>query len=46
MKALEDSIKNTMDSLSELTIFFKVRTVDGDNGIGQDGGELMQGHDL
>ena len=46
MKALEDSIKNTMDSLSELTIFFKMRTVDGDNGIGQDGGELMQGHDL
>lgn len=46
MKALEDSIKNTMDSLSELTIFFKMRTADGDNGIGQDGGELMQGHDL
>ena len=46
MKALEDSIKNTMDSLSELTIFFKMRAVDSGEGIGQDGGDLMQGHDL
>lgn len=45
MKALEDSIKNAIDTLSELTIFFKRRSVD-DGGIGQDGGDLMKGHDL
>lgn len=46
LKSLEDSLKTTLDSLSELTIFFKLRTVDGDPGIGQDGGDLMQGHDI
>ena len=45
MKALEDSIKNAIDTLSELTIFFKRRSVDN-GGIGQDGGDLMKGHDL
>ena len=46
MKSLEESLKTTIESLSELTIFFKMRTVDGDTGIGQDGGDLMGGHDI
>lgn len=46
MKSLEESLKTTIDSLSELTIFFKMRTVDGDSGMGQDGGDLMGGHDI
>ena len=46
LKSLEDSLKNTLDSLSDITVFFKLRTVSGDGGFGQDGGDLMQGHDI
>lgn len=46
LKSLEESLKNTIDSLSEITVFFKLRTVDGDLSTGQDGGDLMSGHDL
>ncbi|MFA5667526.1 MAG: hypothetical protein WC944_11115 [Candidatus Cloacimonadaceae bacterium] len=44
MKALEESLKCTLDSLSELTIFFKVRTVDGSGITGDSAGELMSGN--
>ena len=43
MKSLEDSLKCTLDSLSDLTIFFKLRTVDGTNSTGDVTGELMTG---
>ena len=43
LKALEESLKVTLDSLSELTIFFKLRTVDGTGSTGDTMGELMQG---
>jgi len=46
LKALEDSIRNTLDSLSELTVFFRMRTVSGDQDLGNNGGPLMEGHDL
>lgn len=46
LKSLEDNIKNTLDSLSELTIFFKLRNVDGDTGYGQVDNGLMEGHGL
>lgn len=41
IKALEDSLKATLDSLSDLTIFFKQRTVDGSGITGDTGSELM-----
>lgn len=42
MKALEESLKCTIDSLSELTIFFKVRTVDGSGVVSDTGsGDLV-----
>ena len=44
MKALEESLKCTLDSLSELTIFFKLRTVDGSGVTGDSAGELMTGN--
>jgi len=43
LKALEESLKVTLDSLSELTIFFKLRTVDGTGSTGDTTGELMVG---
>ena len=43
MKALEESIKTTLDSLSELTIFFKLRTVDGSGSTRDTLGDLMSG---
>jgi len=46
LKSLEESLKNTIDSLSDITVFFKLRTVNADNGIGNDGGDLMNGYDL
>jgi hypothetical protein len=46
MKALEESLKCTLDSLSELTIFFKLRTVDGTGVTGDTAGELMSGQML
>lgn len=46
LKSLEESLKNTLDSMSDLTIFFKMRTASADVAIGQDGGELMRGYDL
>lgn len=46
MKALEESLKCTLDSLSELTIFFKLRTVDGTGVTGDNVGELMSGQML
>ena len=46
MKSLEDSLKCTLDSLSDLTIFFKLRTVDGTNSTGDVTGELMTGQML
>lgn len=46
LKSLEDSIKTTLGSLSELTIFFKLRNVDGNIGTGNGGGDLMEGHEL
>lgn len=44
LKALEESLKVTLDSLSELTIFFKLRTVDGTGSTGDTMGDLMQGN--
>lgn len=46
MKSLEDSLKCTLDSLSDLTIFFKLRTVDGTQSTGDVTGELMTGQML
>lgn len=46
LKSLEESLKNTLDSMSDLTIFFKMRTASTDVTTGQDGGELMRGYDL
>lgn len=46
LKSLEDGLKAAIDSLSDITIFFKLRTVTGESGAGSDGGDLMQGHDL
>ena len=43
MKALEESLKTTIDSLSELTIFFKLRTVDGSGSTRDSLGDLMDG---
>ena len=43
LKSLEESLKVTLDSLSELTIFFKLRTVDGTGSTGDTVGELMTG---
>lgn len=44
LKALEESLKCAIDSLSELTIFFKLRTVDGSRTTGDSAGELMSGN--
>ena len=41
LKSLEESLKVTLDSLSELTIFFKLRTVDGTGSTGDTLGDLM-----
>ena len=46
LKSLEESIKVTLDSLSELTIFFKLRTVDGTGSTGDTLGDLMSGQML
>ena len=46
LKSLEESLKVTMDSLSELTIFFKLRTVDGTGSTGDTIGDLMTGQML
>lgn len=46
MKVLEESLKVSLDSLSELTIFFKLRTVDGTGGVGDTTSELMGGNML
>lgn len=46
LKALEDSLKCTLDSLSDLTIFFKIRTVDGTRATGDVTGDLMSGQML
>lgn len=46
MKALEESLKCTIDSLSELTVFFKLRTVDGSGTVGDSNGDLMTGNML
>lgn len=46
LKSIEESLKDTLDSLSELTVFFKMRSVDTGEGIGQDGGDLMRGYDM
>ena len=43
MKALEESLKNTLDSLSELTVFFKLRSVDGTGSTGDITSDLMAG---
>lgn len=43
LKSLEDSLKCTLDSLSDLTIFFKIRTVDGTNSTGDVTGNLVSG---
>ena len=43
MKALEDSLKTTIDSLSEITVFFKMRTVDGSGTTRDSAGDLMTG---
>lgn len=40
LRALEDSIKSAIDSLSELTIFFKLRSVDSTGTASQDTGDL------
>lgn len=42
LKALEESIKCALDSLSELTIFFKLRTVDGSGVTGDTSTGLVQ----
>ena len=41
LKSLEESLKVTLDSLSELTVFFKLRTVDGSGSTGDTSGDLM-----
>ena len=46
LRALEDSLKTSIDSLSELTIFFKLRSVDTDGALGDTSGQLMQGQML
>lgn len=46
LKALEESLKCAIDSLSELTVFFKLRTVDGSGTVGDSNGELMTGNML
>ena len=46
LKSLEESLKVTLDSLSELTIFFKLRTVDGTGSTGDTLGDLMTGNSL
>lgn len=46
LKALEESIKCSLDSLSELTIFFKLRTVDGSGITGDSSSDLMSGQML
>ena len=46
LKSLEESLKNTLDSMSDLTIFFKMRSAGTDTSVGQDGGDLMRGYDL
>ena len=46
LKSLEESLKVTIDSLSELTIFFKLRTVDGTGSTGDTLGDLMTGQML
>jgi hypothetical protein len=46
LKSLEESLKVTLDSLSELTIFFKLRTVDGTGSTGDTLGDLMTGQML
>jgi len=46
LKSLEESLKVTLDSLSELTIFFKLRTVDGTGSTGDTIGDLMTGQML
>ena len=46
LKSLEESLKVTIDSLSELTIFFKLRTVDGTGSTGDTLGNLMTGQML
>ena len=46
LKSLEESLKNTLDSMSDLTIFFKMRSAGADTSAGQDGGDLMRGYDL
>lgn len=46
LKSLEESLKVTMESLSELTIFFKLRTVDGTGSTGDTLGDLMTGQML
>ena len=43
MKALEESLKNTLDSLSDLTVFFKLRSVDGTGTTGDVTSDLMSG---
>ena len=43
MKALEESLKCTLESLSDLTIFFKTRTVDGSGSTGDVTSDLMAG---
>jgi len=43
LKALEDSLKTSIDSLSELTIFFKLRSVDADGALGDANGDLLTG---
>ena len=43
LKSLEESLKVTLESLSELTIFFKLRTVDGSGSTGDTAGDLMAG---
>ena len=46
MKALEESLKTSLDSLSELTVFFKLRSVDGTGSTGDTMGDLMSGQML
>ena len=46
LKALEQSLKVTIDALSELTVFFKLRTVDGTDTTGDATGDLMTGQML
>lgn len=46
LKTLEESLKSTLDSLSELTIFFKLRTVDGTGSTGDTAGDLISGNML